>query len=522
MTVSRRFPDRKIFLAMLVVVLLGACLYANVVRGAFIWDDELLVKKNLYIRHWPGAWKLFSTEVGAGSGTRYGYYRPLQLFSYAIEYALWKDNPAGYHSVNIGLHCLIGLGVFFLIRLLYADTLLAFLGAVLFACHPVQTESVSYISDRGDLLCAFFFIAGFIFYIRFLRAKRASFYLALVAAYIFALLSKENALVFIPALLVYHWSFRQRLEVSYLVLPGALTVAYLALRGVIIREPLPPVAALLGRLPGSMAAFGEYLRLLFFPFGLHFAYANPAFSLFDPAVLAGAAFVVMLTVLAAARKRKDPVTFFAVCWFFVTLLPFLGIYPSPAFYMAEHALYLPSVGFVILCAYVLARLARAIAFRKAAAFAAVLLVALYSVMTVRQNAYWLEPESFYLRTIQLSPASAEASYNLANIYRDRGDRARAAAYYRKAIEADRAYVRAYVNLAIVSFELGDLAQTSLLLERALALAPDNPEVLYNMAVLHYYKKEYDAALACLDRVKDFGGYTPDRRFLQALESRRPK
>lgn len=514
--------DKKLLLAVLAIVLLGVGIYVNVIPGKFIWDDDLLIRDNLYIRHWSGLGKIFTQDIGKGSSSRYGYYRPLQLTSHLIEYALWKDNPAGYHIVNIALHCLTGIAVFFLIRLLYSRFALAFIAALLFVSHPIQTETVSYISDRADLLCAFFLIVALIFYIRHAREGKRGLYPVVLVSFVFALLSKENALIFVPAILLYHYSFREKIRAAYLWPLITVTLAYLALRATIILEPLPSAVEALGRSWGFMAALAQYLRLIFFPFNLHFAYGDGAFVLRDSRVITGIVLFVLLLVYAAIRKRRDHVVFFSIGWFLITLAPSTGIYPRPAFYMAEHALHLPSIGFVLLLAYGIIRLSEIKSFRRVAALAAALILTFYSAATIQQNTYWLEPVPFYLRTIALGPLSPLPSYNLANIYRESGDRLRAVAFYKKAIQTDPTYLKPYLNLAIVSYELGDQNQAFLLLKQALELDPENPEALYNMAVLHYHNKEYDLALACRDKLKDLRDYKPNQEFLEELEYYRKK
>ena len=512
-----------IFPAFLIIVL-GLVIYINAINGQFIWDDNLLVKNNIYIRSWQGIKKIFTYDIGAGAGARFNYYRPLQMLTYMCEYAFWGNDPRGYHITNIGLHLLAALSVFWLAFLLCGDRLSAFFTGIIFVCHPLQTESVAYISARGDLLCALFFILSFILYIRYLSHKSAVTYFAMITCYILALLSKENALAFVIVLLLYHYVFKKKLMVKKLLPIAFITLAYAALRLTVIKPTMSAFASIctgFERLPGFFVAIANYLRLLFFPYALHFAYGDKVFRFSEPQAVLGIIITWLLIIYALSKKNKDAVASFSIFWFFATLIPVSGIYPLTAFYMAEHYIYVPSIGFALILATYTVRLYATKTFKVITVFIFGAILIFYGYTTIRQNNYWREPIGFYLKTINFSPDISEVYYNLGYEYLKTNNKVMAAASFKKSVELDPYSAKAYNNLGILYYEFNKKKQSLAFFKKALQINPDSPDALYNLSVAYYYQREYALAIAYCEKAIKLG-YKADPDFLSLLALHKKK
>ena len=110
------YPARNtLLIAAGLIVVLGFLVYGNSLNGEFIWDDEYLVRDNLYITSPSYLPQVFTKDVGAGSGKEVIFYRPLQILSYMFDYAFWKLNPKGFHLTNTILHILVALLLYFLL-----------------------------------------------------------------------------------------------------------------------------------------------------------------------------------------------------------------------------------------------------------------------------------------------------------------------------------------------------------------------------------------------------------------------
>ncbi|MFN3966660.1 MAG: hypothetical protein ACK4JE_03055, partial [Endomicrobiia bacterium] len=146
---------KKIF-PYLIILGVGFVCYWGALKNPFIWDDEETVVSNQFIRKWSNLPKIFTYSLFGEKFSGASFYRPIQTASYFIDYAFWKLNPAGYHLTNLLIHILNTFLVFLIFRKLPVlnefKITKAFFISLIFLIHPVQTESVVYVSGRGDLL----------------------------------------------------------------------------------------------------------------------------------------------------------------------------------------------------------------------------------------------------------------------------------------------------------------------------------------------------------------------------------
>jgi len=399
---QKNIPGLSHWVCIFLIAALGGLVYLNSLGGEFIWDDLAFIRDNTFLRDWSNSPGIFtarattSMDVGGGS-VRYNLYRPLQWLTFMADYSLWGLNPVGYHLTNIILHVSSALILFWLITLLFGNRLLSFLTALFFVIHPVHTEAVAYISGRADPLGLIFMLAAFGFYVKYSNEKKASFCVIALISYILAILSRESSLILPVLLLLYHFIFKRKVKLNlYLALAG-ITAAYITFRMMMINVLLAgktiPAGTFLERLPGAFAAICGYFRLLVIPFNLHMEYGKPVFSLSDPAVIIGMVIIASSAIYAFLRRR-DNLILFSILWFYTTLLPSLNLYPVGA-YMAEHWLYLPSIGAFLLLAGLLIRLVN----RRLSGLVIIALVVFYSLLTIQQNGYWKELIPFYERTL---------------------------------------------------------------------------------------------------------------------------
>jgi Flp pilus assembly protein TadD len=516
----------------LVIAAVGFLCYSTAFHGKFIWDDDILITENSLIKNWANFGQVFTRDLAAGAGRKFGFYRPVQALTYMSDYALWKYRPAGYHLTNILLHVLAALSLFWFVSVLARDERTGFLTALLFVVHPVHTEAVTYISGRADPLVLIFLLLSFIFYIKAEKRPEAPVFFALVLSAGLALLSRENSIVLPALLLLYHLAFRKKVLWPAWAAILALTLVYGVVRTTLFKAFLPdPFATTLWqRLPGVFVAIANYARLLWWPFGLHMEYGNPVFPFSEPRVWVGVALSAGCVVVGRWARRRDPLIFFALGWFFVGLLPVANLYPINA-YMAEHWLYLPSVGFFIIISGLLAQLLRERRFHKAAWAVVAGWVVFCGILTVRQNLTWHEPVSFYMRTLKYSPGSPRALYNLANVYSGQGQTDQAIALYKELIDAkpdmnkvvamafnnlgnayiakddrpkareafeealriDPGFALAYNNLGNVLAETGRRAESLPAYQKAIELDPDYADAYFNLGVALWEAGELNEA-----------------------------
>ncbi len=473
--------------SVILIILLGALAYFNCLQGGFIWDDAGLVERNTYIRSLSGLPKIFAGNIWAGIGESSRAYRPLQIATYLVDYSIWRLNPFGYHLTNLLLHILAGITLYWLLKLIFQNELLALLSSLLFVCHPVQTEAVAYISGRADPLAAVFIFMAFGFYLKFLQTQKQTDYLLGLLSFILALLSRENALVLPVLLLAYHFAFKPKPAVkkcgAFFLIAGIYLALRLALMNTVLSDS-PVETTLIQRLPGFFAALANYARIMFLPVDLHMEYGGDLFKFFNFRVLLGMGILIFLTACILKSRKANAAVFFALIWFLATLLPASNFYPLNA-YMAEHWLYLPSIGiFIIFGKWFADGYAR-----KKTRFAALLLaaglLAAYLGLTINQNRYWRSELDFFKRTLKFAPGSARVYYHLGNIYCDLQDNQRGIAMYSQAIKMNPAYAEAYNNIGNVYINSGSNAEGITYCQQALKINPQLPEAYYNLGNAYY-------------------------------------
>ncbi|MEE8359569.1 MAG: tetratricopeptide repeat protein, partial [Candidatus Omnitrophota bacterium] len=483
---NREPADRKIvFLSILLLVVLGFALYLNSTGGQFVWDDAYLVKNNIYIKSWGHIANIFTKDIAAGAQTQSNFYRPIQMLTYMFDHSIWGLNVRGYHLTNIFLHVLAGACVYWFTALLFTNPRLSLFSSVLFVVHPVMTEAVCYISGRADLLAGVFMLLSIICYIKSLRSKKSMPYIIALVSYAAALLSRESPLMLPVLLLVYHYAFKKKLDLKRFLPMVGIAALYVVLRFTHLKALLPHTivdTTIFQRAPGFFVAFTEYLRLLILPIGLHMEYGNGLFSIFHPKAIFGLfAFAGILAY--SFKKRNSPVIFFSITWFILTLLPQSNLYPINA-YMAEHWLYMPSIGFFILLASGLERVYIKERSRRLAVAGAVSLTLFFSCLTVMQNATWKDPIAFYERTLRYAPESFRAHNSLGIKYDEMGDKERAIVSYKKAIERNPYFIYPYHNLATAYASMGNTEEAIKWYEKAIQISPSFGGTYFNLGNLY--------------------------------------
>jgi tetratricopeptide (TPR) repeat protein len=475
----------KAFLPILLIIILGCIVYANTLKGKFIYDDISLIKYNEHIKSWASLPKILTEDLGAGSGQLSIFNRPIQMMTYIMDYSFWGLNEAGYHITNILLHILVSLCIYALAGMLGVGRPVRLLTSLLFIAHPLHTEAVAYISGRADPLATLFIILCAIFYIKQSLRDNTAAFVSMLVCYVLALFSKEYSAITPLLFLLYSYIFKTKLRRKEFFSLLVITAVYLIIRIAVLKyTPMTASAGFLQRAPGFFIAVTQYLRLLFLPFDLHMGYGKKLFGFYDLRAILGIVITAFLLSYAFKKRNNDKLVSFSILWFFITILPESNlIYPINAF-MAEHWLYLPSLGFFLILARGLTYLYQKTKLKYAAFSFIICLLFFYSFLTIKQNHYWREPIPFYERTLKYAPDNWELYYNLALNYEDNGNNREAIALYRKVLEIKPKDVNTYFHLANIYHSLGQDPEAIRLYNEAIALNPSNALLYYWFG--HFY------------------------------------
>lgn len=444
----------KISELIVILALIGFFLYLPSLFGQFIWDDEDFVYQNQYVAQFQLG-RFFSENAIAGRGKRSNYYRPIQLLLYAVVHSFFGFNPFFYHGLTVIIHIAAGLVIFLFLYEISRKKIYAFFVSLIFIIHPVQTESVSYISGLPDPLYVLF---GFLSLLFFLKAKDKDlddYYWLSLVWFILSLLSKETGLVFL-GLLFLVWGFWMRKKNFFLLFPyGLVSVIYLFFHLRVINSL--DMASLWG---GSPYAKSTVIRLLTFIKNLFLYFSllvfpkdlfmerdltiklerqvfNPYLFLFLLINLIIATFIIKLY----RQKKQWKIVLFSYLGFYVAFLPVSGlVLINGIFY--EHFLYLPLVFFFMFIFFFLFRSRE----RKALSVL-VLIMIIFSVRSLLRQFDWIDPIRFYQQTLGYAPSSIRARNNLGMEYANRGEIDRAIIEYKKGLEITKTNPNLYHNLA---------------------------------------------------------------------------
>lgn len=513
----------------LVVLLFAAAVfaaYAPALGGQFLWDDNALVKGNLLIRSPIFALEAFQHTLFDNNSN---FYRPVQTLTFICDYFAWGLNPYGYHLTNVVLHA-ANAGLLFLVlrRVLPAvrrraapstgEAIAAFAVALVWAVHPIHSAAIAYISGRADTLAMGFCLLAWLGCETFFRAADPRRRLLAAAGagvcFVLGLCSKEIAFVWLALFLGYVFTVRMSLptRTKALVLAGGLLAmaAYGILRSLPpAPPPPPPYPPLPSRWLLMIRALGDYGSLLIFPHKLFMerqVFAAPGLqNPDDDAVyfalgIAGAVVLLALGAGAFAPGRGQNLRRLGAGWFLAAFLPISNLFTLNAS-VAEHWLYLPSIGFLLFMAGVAADLSwRGTRLgARAAGCAAVLFAIALAARTHRRSFEWVNELTFFHQTVRDGGDVPRARLGLANsLSHLQNDEAAIPLLRRIAKDYPKA-VTARINLANALARRGEFPEARALLEQASG-------ELVNSNDPH----QITATISSLDQLEETPGW-PERR-----------
>ena len=352
----------KWLLAILIIV--GFAAFYNSLNNKFLtsWDDNIYVIDNPDVKALHGD-SLGSTLKNLFTGYVTGNYHPLTMLSYSIEYGMFKLNPTPYHFTNLLFHLLNIVLVFYLIWLLTKQQWTAFITALLFAIHPMHVESVAWISERKDVLYAFFYLAALCMYVKYLKEekkKRQHYFLVLIL-FIASVLSKGMAVSFPIVLFIIDYFQGRKFDrqsllekVPFLLVSGIFGyVAILAQRSANATDDLSMLTVNLGdKILFACYGIVMYLWKLIAPIHLSPHYplpdkqggALPTLFYLSPLIVLAIAFVIY----KSKRYGKD--VLFGFGFFLITVMLVLQLLPVGNIILAERYSYLPYIGIFFIVA----------------------------------------------------------------------------------------------------------------------------------------------------------------------------
>ena len=512
---TRRYEGTVLKQILLLISLLFI-VYSNTFDNGFVWDDIPLIEGNPRVhslQHLPSHFTapFLDQADGPAEVRQYPYWRPLTLLSLSLDYAAWGNNPFGYHLTNFFLHALNAVLVLILLGALSSAPRLALYASLLFSLHPLQTNAVSYISGRTDLLATTFLLIASLFCLRHLSSPRGSGVtiagIALCLA--LSLMAKETALT-APLLFfllggIAGRPFARR-SMEAVLASVVVLIAYVACRELLKFSmtnwvPVPGAVSVAG-----LAAVAEslvlYARLFILPTGLHMERFLDIPPLRDPAALISMCAVLMVTLWAARGLVRGALTGYLFFWSLIALLPtsnIVPIYPHIAarqIFLGEQFLYLPSVGLAALMALLWLAAESRVKVRPAltrAMGACVLL--LLGTLAYAHNEYWKDEATLFSLTLKRYPGSVRMRSNLALVYARQGRFDESLRLLHTVADQNPLSNLTHCRLAAVYYKMGKLDLAHEELTCALTINPQSAVALDGLGMVDRAEGRTDSAIA---------------------------
>jgi len=482
----------------LAILILCAVVYANSISGGFISDDIATIRDNPNISS-------FSSVHSLADLANWTSYKISGL------------NTSSYHIINIILHGICSILVFFILSSFFGSWA-AFLATLLFACHPIHTETVTWISGKTYSLSAALILASFILYRRATREDKLK-----PLAYIFSVILCDPfhthwyvglyPLMIITYDVIFgkvkkHWKY----WIPYILIVTAWIIkesVAISDRIEILRTPL--IIGTNNPIYKFAYSFFAHLQLLLWPAQLTL-YHEPA--RITQQLLFVELFVLFIALFFLPRLfKRSKKLFFGLGIFVLFLAPTY----SPvliSWTLAERYLYIPSIGFFMLIAFLIKKYSQTPKAKNIVLIVVMLLIGVFSIRTIIRNQDWKDRATFWQATVKVSPESSKAHNNMGDIYSIEGDLEMAAwsfrhatelnpnyaegfhnlgftytktkqydkaiKYYKKAISLDPTLLQSYQNLSAIYLSRGETGLAKKYLQEALRLAPTDADITKNI------------------------------------------
>ena len=480
-------PERRNLVLGLLLVVATLALYNPVNHHPFVnFDDDRYVTDNTHVRtglHWETVKWAFTTYDEAN-------WHPLTWLSHATDCQLFGLNPAGHHYINVLLHAVNAVLLFWLLWRATGAAARSLMVAALFAVHPIQVESVAWVAERKSVLSMLFFLLALWAYDWYTRRPQRGRYAVVAALFACGLMAKPMVITLPFVLLLWdYWPLRRMDNAN----PAGATHSFswllwekaplllLSAASALVTIKAQRAGDALGsitqypisiRVENAIVSYARYLGKAFWPAHLAPMYPLREGSLHGSLVLAAALLLLVITGLAIAQRRHRYL-WVGWLWFLGTLVPMVGLVQVGTQAMADRYAYLPFVGLFIMVSWGVADLA---AHRPASTvwltgLSAGCLLAL-ALVAHRQIGYWSDNLALWSHAVQVTGGSFIAEDNLGGALLAEGRQEEAMPHFRAAAAIDPTDPMSHLNIAAYEQRHGHLPQAIALYKQVINLTRD--------------------------------------------------
>jgi len=525
----------------LLLIIIGTfLLYFQGLKNGFVnWDDNEYVVDNMLIR-------TFNIETITYFFTNefFSNYHPLTMISYSIEYALFGLNPKVFHLTNLLLHLLNIFLVFLFIQALCERKDIALLTALLFGIHPMHVESVAWISERKDVLYAFFYLGALLNYIKYLKYNNnIKFLIFTFILFLCALLSKLTAVTLPVIMLTLSVFYKRKIDIKdwlltipFFILSFIFGIIALKIQtDAISTDSLSYVYSFTDRLLLITYSYYYYIERFIFPYA--FSTLHPYPHTLYPSLpwiykIAPLALLVIGVSLFLIKKNMRSFVYFGMAFFIITITLVVQIVPVGQAIVAERYTYIPYIGLSFIVAVFFSHFYIQ-KYKIPLIIFGIIYIGVLSFKTINLNTTWHNsltlwnqaidtyPGSFiahnhralyksknnmfesalkdFETAIRLNPEYKEAITNIGNLYFEQKDFDLAILYYDKSLSIDSTFYEAYNNRGYALASQGDFENAIVDYNKAIMLKPDYQLAYNNRGVAYGAVNNFSLAIDDLNK-----------------------
>lgn len=486
------------------------------------YDDAQYLTTNPAVQ---GGLSTSSIEWAFTSGYACNWH-PLTWISHMLDWQLYGTNAGMHHLTGLIFHIANAILLFALLRWTTGSVWGSSFVAAIFALHPVHVESVAWVAERKDVLSTFFWLLTSLGYVAY--ARRPGWWRYFLVTFLFALgLMSKPMVVTLPAILMLmdvwplnrvrfaspvsdgkgnsrswipeNWQQLVLEKVPLLLMAAVsswVTIQVQVGGGAAVMTQL----TLIDRVGNALISYVRYVGKFIWPANLSVFYPyNNHWPIWQ--VACAALLILLLLVVAAFQVGKKPFLMAGWLWYFITLLPVIGLIQVGEQSMADRYMYIPSIGLSIMMVWSLSTLLRKIPYRQwMFGTIGMALLAGCVLGTVKQVGYWKNSVTLFSHALDVTQNNSVAHYNLGQAFSTLGKHEQSIEHYRKALLINPRKDSAHNNLGLALVNQGKVEEALQHYEAALGLNPNNDAALYNYGVSLVMVGRFDDALIEFQKV----------------------
>lgn len=461
------------------------------------WDDGAQVVNNADIKKisFSGIQKIFSTYY-------VGMYQPITTLTYAFDYAIYGMSSQGFHISNLLYHFIAIIMVFILLSKFFDNKLLIFFLTLLFSVHPTNVETVAWVSARSNILYTIFYVAGLIFYLKYLQeSKKNKYFFIVFLFYGLSCLSKSAAITFPFTLLLFDIffdkiTFRKIIEkIPFLIV--SIVIGLITIDARINNSDIIDLSSHYNSTEVVLSVFYSvfmYIKIFFIPYSNSAFYIYPekngnnlTVEFYVSLILSAICFIILLIIFYKRNKK----VLFGLFFFLISLFIMLKFIATGLQFMADRYIYLPMIGIIIAVGYLFDKF-----FKKYLLYSSLLLSIIsisFICRTVFYNNCWENEKLLFSQTLKTQPNAVPCKNLLGVAYRKQGNIGEALNLFNEIIRKYPKYGNAYNNRGNLYKDNGNIERAINDYNTALLYLGEDEEIYTNMGIVYAMKNDFQSA-----------------------------